>query len=325
MRALLLATAAALAALPCAAASLRPVVTLHGPTVLLSDLFDDAGPHAARVLGPAPAIGGRVVVEAPQLAAIARQFGVDWRPASLADRTVLDRPGRPLPRDEMLTALQAALVRAGASAEADVELPGFDAPLVPVNGTAQTIVTQTDYDPASGRFAALLTVTAEATAPINLRVAGRVIETTELAVPVARLLPGAVLRAQDFRLARVRAGLVRGEAVQTPAEAVGMALRHTAVAGQPVLRSELMQPPVVEKGTVVMIILETQGIALSGQGQALDAGAVGQRVRVLNTVSRAVLDAEVTGPGRVRVQPDSAPLVPLPLAAFGRANVATLR
>ena len=70
--------------------------------VRLSDLFDDAGPRAGQVLGPAPAPGARIVVEAPQLAAIARQFGVDWRPASPADSAVIDRPGRLLPREDVL-------------------------------------------------------------------------------------------------------------------------------------------------------------------------------------------------------------------------------
>jgi flagella basal body P-ring formation protein FlgA len=314
------ALAAALASPRGEAATLRGLSTLNAPTVHLSDLFDDAGPNAARVLGPAPSVGGRIVVEAAQLAAIARQFGVAWRPASLADQAVLDRPGRPLPREEVLAAVRAALVRAGASEAAEIELPGFDAPLVPTEGKAQAIATQVDYDAASGRFAALLTVTADTMNPVNLRVAGRLLETMEVAVPAARLHAGSVLRPQDLRLARVRAGLVHGEVVQDPAEVAGMALRHPAAAGQPISRAELVRPPVVEKGATVTMALETQGISLSGQGQALDSGAVGERVRVLNPVSRAVLDAQVTGPGRVRVEPDSAPLVPP-----GRASVAALR
>jgi len=54
------------------AASLRNVTTLHGPLVYVRDLFDDAGPNADRVLGPGPAPGDRIIVEAPQLNAIAR-------------------------------------------------------------------------------------------------------------------------------------------------------------------------------------------------------------------------------------------------------------
>ena len=56
--------------------------------------------------GAGPGAGGRIVVEAAQLGAIARQFGVDWRPASSADRAVLDRPGRPLRREDVLDAVQ---------------------------------------------------------------------------------------------------------------------------------------------------------------------------------------------------------------------------
>src|SRR5271154_2790337 len=84
------------------AATLRPLTTLAAPVVRLCDLFDDAGPHADRVLGPGPAPGGRIVIEAAQLAAIARQFGVDWRPGSPVDRAVLERPGELLPRDEVM-------------------------------------------------------------------------------------------------------------------------------------------------------------------------------------------------------------------------------
>jgi hypothetical protein len=61
------------------AATLRPLVTLSGPMVHLRDLFEDAGPNADRVLGPGPGPGGRIIVGATQLGAIARQFGVDWR------------------------------------------------------------------------------------------------------------------------------------------------------------------------------------------------------------------------------------------------------
>ena len=97
------------------AATLRTHTLLRGPDVLLSDLFNDAGPNADRRLGPAPPAGGSIVVEAAQLGAIARQFGVDWQPASSGDRAVLERPGRTLPRDDVLAAVRSALQAAGAS------------------------------------------------------------------------------------------------------------------------------------------------------------------------------------------------------------------
>ena len=319
MRRLFLLFLLSAAALPATAATLRPATSLTGPLVHLSDLFDDAGPAAQRVLGPGPAPGGRIVVEAPQLAAIARQFGVDWRPASPADRAVLDRPGRMLPREQVIEALRSALEAAGAPAECEIELPGFAPPVIPAESTAQPVATQMDYDAATGRFSAILSVTGDGMAPINMRLGGRALETLELPVAAERLMAGNLLRASDLRLARVRASLVHSEVARRPDDATGRVVRHTVPAGQPLPLADLEPPPLIQKGATVLIQLDSAGLTLTGQGQALEAGAAGQRIRVLNPASRAVLEAEVTGPNRVRVEPDAIPLVP---PARGRAQVA---
>ena len=166
-----------------------------------------------------------------------------------------------------------------------------------------------EYEPVSGRFAAILSITGETMEPLNMRVAGRVHETVEVAVPTSRLPAGTVLRPEDIGTARVRASQVQSEVARFPEQAVGMALRHSASPGQPMLLADLRRPPLVGKGDAVAIRVDSGGLVLSGQGQALEAGAAGDHVRVLNPISRAVLDAEVTGPGRVKVRPDSTPLV----------------
>jgi flagella basal body P-ring formation protein FlgA len=316
---------AALMALPCHAATLRPMTSLSGPTVRLSDLFDDAGPNAARVLGPGPALGGNIVVEAPQLAAIARQFGVNWRPASPADRAFLDRPGRPLTRDEAMAPVRAALIEAGASENCEVEMPGFTPPQVPLKGSVRTIVTQLQYDAASGRFSAALSLTGDFMEPVTMRLAGRVQETIEVPIATTRLPAGAVLRAGDIHMARIRAALARDDVAREPGQAIGMALRHSISAGQPLPVADLVRPSIVEKGSAVQMLLNSVGLTVAAQGQALEPGAMGERIRVLNPVSRAVLEAEVTGPGQVRVQPDSLPLVAAAFTGSGHPRLAAGR
>jgi flagella basal body P-ring formation protein FlgA len=295
-------------AAPAQAATLRTVTTLHAAVVRLSDLFDEAGANADRVLGPGPGAGGRIVVEAPQLGAIARQYGVDWRPASSADRAVLDRPGRPLRREDVLDAVRSALVGAGASTDCDVELPGFTPPLVPAEADPLPVVSDLDYDPAAGRFGAVLSISGAQMEPIHMRLAGRVDDTIDLPVATTRLLAGSVLRPEDIHIARVRTTLVRSEVVRRIDDAVGMQLRHALAAGQPLATGELARPSMVQKGANVSMQLDSPGIALTAQGQALEAGAIGERIRVLNPASRAVIEAEVIGPDRVRVAPNSLPV-----------------
>jgi flagellar basal body P-ring formation protein FlgA len=60
----------------------------------------------------------------------------------------------------------------------------------------------------------------------------------------------------------------------------------------------------------VVMLLDSPGIALSAEGQALDAGAEGDHIRVQNPVSHAVVQAQVMADGRVRVAPGAMPLVP---------------
>ncbi|MGH7154372.1 MAG: flagellar basal body P-ring formation chaperone FlgA [Acetobacteraceae bacterium] len=295
---------------PAQAASLKPMTVLHAPVVRLQDLFADAGPDGAHVLGPGPGPGGQIVVEASQLAYIARHYGVDWRPASTGDRAVLSRPGRPLTRKEVMAPLRAALTEAGAQSGCDIDLAGFNPPLVPAEGSFIPVIGGMQYDQVSGRFDATLAITGPTIDPISVELAGRAENTVTLPVAAARLPIGTIVTAADLRLARVRVSQVTGEVVEQPAGAVGLQLHAQIAAGQPLPRAALGAPMLVRKGALVTMLLDTAGISLSAEGQALEAGGHGDSIRVMNPVSHAVVEAEVTGEGQVRVMPGAMPLVP---------------
>lgn len=298
-----------MAGMPALGASLKPVTTLSAPVVRLSDLFDDAGAEADRVLGPAPAPGGRIVVEAAQLAAIARQFGVAWKPFSRGDRAVLERPGRPMPREAINMAMRAALRGQGASEDVDIELPGLTPPLLPAGSLAEPEVTGLDHDRATGQFTAVLRVSGPDFSTIQMRLAGRTHAMAELVVPTRRVLTGEVLGVDDLRPARVRAETIRAATARALNETIGLAARRPLPAGQPITLTDLMHPALVRKDKTVTLVLDGPGLTLSAQGQALEDGAIGARIRVRNPSSRAVLEAIVLGPNRARVMPDSAPLI----------------
>lgn len=286
------------------AASLRTMTTLHSMNVYLRDLFDDAGKNADVLLGPGPDPGGRIFVEAAQLNAIARQYGVAWRSVSSADRATLEWPGRPLRREDAIEAVRLAVTAAGASDDCEIEIPGFVPPTVPFEGTAVPAVSQLDYDSNTGRFTAMLSITAEGMNPINTRISGQVEDMTEAPVAITRLLPETVLRADDVHMARVRVSQIRTEVARTVDQVVGMALKRPVPAGQPLRLADLVRPPLVQRGATVQVQLEVGGLSVSGQAVAMDAGAEGDKIRVQNQSSRALVSAQVIGPGQVRIVPD---------------------
>ena len=295
----------------------RDDVTLSDQSVRLSDLFQDV--ERDRIIGPAPDPGGRIVVESLQLAAIARQFGVDWRPMSTADRVVLERPGRAFPRASVKEALRVALNAAGIPPNSEIETPALTLPMVPPNDTARPDVTEANYDPASGRFTALLSITADGMRPFNARMSGHVQEMVDLQVTTRRLNVGDVIGDDDLQPAHVRAGLARSEPARDPNQAVGMALQRPLNAGAPILLADLAKPMMVMRGAIVQVQLNRPGLSLTVQGVAMDSAALGDPVQVVNPTSRSVMTATVTGTSSVRVDAGSTPIqmspgagVPLP-------------
>lgn len=293
------------------AATLRTATTLDRPQVRVADLFDEPGAAGPQILGPGPSPGGRFVVEATQAAAIARQFGVAWHPTTHAERVVIERPGRLMSREEMVSALRTALTAVGAPSDSDLEIPGLAAPLVALDATPATAVEQLDYDAQTGRFTATLAVSTASDPVLRLRLSGRLLAMLDIAVPTRRLASGDVLAVGDLQMLRVPAGrIAAGDVVRTPGQAIGQALRRVAIAGQPVPLADLGAPFIVQKGARVMMSLSASGLSLSAVGTAMSTGALGDRISVRNPASGALLEAEVTGADQVRIDPSSSPRLP---------------
>ena len=298
------------AAPPALAARLRAIVVLDAPVVRLCDLFRDAGPNAARVLGPGPAPGGRIVVPAAQLAAIARDYDVAWHPLSAADQVVIERPGRPLARAALLAALRPALAAAGAPGRFTIGLARFVAPMVPPGAKVKLAVESLSYDRAdSGRFQATLAVFAPGMSPVETALAGVVEGERRVVVPRHRIAAGQRIGAADVALRPVGTALAGSRVITDLSLVVGLDSRRSLAPGQPIRRGDLAPPTLVRKGAAVVIRVHAGALSLSAQGIALGSGGMGEVVQVLNPVSHAILLAVVTGPDRLRVSPGSQPLL----------------
>ncbi len=290
-------------------ATTRPLAVVDGPLITLGDIFAGAGTREAVVVGSSPPPGRRLVVEAAQLQALARHHGLAWRPFTANERCVIERPGRALPQAELLEVLRSALLEAGMAPEAELELAGFTPPMLPATALPQLLVEGLSFDATSGRFTAALVITAAATPSQRLRLAGRALPTQPAMVAARRLALGDVLRAADLRQTRLRADRIRPGTAESPEQVVGQQLRRPLAEGTAVQTADLAPPNVVAKNALVTMLLEAPGLSLAIQGRALADAAQGGLVQVMNLESRAVVEAQATGPGRVRVAMGSVPVL----------------
>ena len=85
-----------------------------------------------------------------------------------------------------------------------------------------------------------------------------------------------------------------------PEALVGMQTKRRIQAGQVISRHLLEHKLLVEKGSHVLIRVQTQGFEASTKGIALEDGQLGQRIKVQNISSGTVLEADVVAEATVQ-------------------------
>jgi flagellar basal body P-ring formation protein FlgA len=90
-------------------------------------------------------------------------------------------------------------------------------------------------------------------------------------------------------------------------EVLGRAARRAVRSGQGLRIADVMKPELVQRGEMVTLHYEVPGITITMRGKALDSGAEGESVNVLNELSKRTIQGVVTGSGHVtmasRIQP----------------------
>jgi flagella basal body P-ring formation protein FlgA len=83
---------------------------------------------------------------------------------------------------------------------------------------------------------------------------------------------------------------------------IGMVASRRISADTVITPRMLTKPKLVKRGEKVQIIAEVDGVVIRVEGEALEDGAKGDIIRVRNTSSRKIIEAEVIAPGKVKVR-----------------------
>ncbi|MEQ9349798.1 MAG: flagellar basal body P-ring formation chaperone FlgA, partial [Alphaproteobacteria bacterium] len=284
---------AALAASPL---TLRSDTVVTGDVVRIGDLFDNAAEMADIPVAFAPEPGRSVILDAAWLAEMARQYRLDWQPASRFDRIRLSRASTLIDRQSIEAAVAQALEVQGLGKEMEIDLGRrpieFHVPTTDTGG-ADIAVRDLAFDTASGRFTAILAAPASGTAQHRFALSGRVHTTVMVPVLAYDLAAGEVVTDDHIVTVRLRESELRGNLVLDTDRLVGSAVRRTIAAGEPLRPSDLRTPVVVSKGSLVTIIYRTNVLTLTAQGRAMVNGASGESIAVMNAQSNRIVDAVV--------------------------------
>ena len=197
-------------------------------------------------------------------------------------------------RDEVLAALAEALAGRGAGDRLELELANRE---VAVDGAASRVAVElVDFDRESRRFVALVAAGGE-----KVRLSGRAFQVHDVPVPTRPVAAGEVIAEADLEWLPVRADRLDRNAATALAQLVGMTPARGLKAGRAVKVSEIRPPVLVVKGALVTMSVNAPGLALTATGRALDDGADGDVVRVLNVQSKRTVEGLVSGQNQVRI------------------------
>jgi flagella basal body P-ring formation protein FlgA len=291
---------------PAAAATpaLRADILVSSDVVRIGDLIDNAGAAARIAVFRAPDIGTTGSVPAARVIAALRGrniIGVDTR--GITEVTVT-RAGRAIGTQELQARIAQLLAERYGLRNADELGITFDRDMrtIQVDPAQEHDLraTRIAYDPRSGRFDITLTAGARGQhAP--LRVTGLAVDTAEVVAVTRAIARGDVLRDADLAVVRRPKSEVTTDTFADLRDALGYAVRQDMKAGQIVRRTGLAKPQLVHRNEPVIMMFEQPGMILTLRGKALDSGAEGEMVNVMNLQSKRTLQGVVTGPNEVTI------------------------
>jgi flagella basal body P-ring formation protein FlgA len=283
--------------------TLKPTATVVGEIVRIGDLIENAGAASEIAIFRAPDLGQSGTVSAARVIEAVAQHelaGVDTR--GLTDVTVT-RASRAIAPDAIETMILRAISSRHRLAEASNLAITFDRELrtVHVEPTvdSELRVARIWFEPRRGRFDVVFEI--PGTPRRLLRFSGMIAETFSAAVIARPLAVGAVIKESDIRFVRRPKSEFAANVVTEAAQAIGLAARRALLPGSILRQSDLAKPELVARNDGVTITYDVPGITLTLRGKALEAGAEGDVINVLNIMSKKTIQATVVGPGHVRV------------------------
>jgi flagellar basal body P-ring formation protein FlgA len=281
---------------------LRQNVMVDDHLIILGDIFKGTGDKSTIAIAYAPEPGKKAFFDANWLYRIANGHGLKWRPLSMKQNVQVKRKTVTIERDEIEDYIFAALIDKGADPKMTIELSNRSVQLhVPSSSEAIIEVTNTNYDQRTQRFSAHISTPGSK----SIRVTGRLQKMLNIPVLNRRILRNEMIMTKDIKWVKSPSKRVQNDIILHVDDLIGKTPKRGLRAGALIRSSEVQRPVLVEKGSIVTMILKTPLMVLTSQGRAVDPGANGDVIRITNTQSNKVVQAVVTAAGLASITPAS--------------------
>ena len=287
---------------PCAADSpvtLRGDVEIKRPAVRLSDLFVGVPSEIDRDVAQAPALCKQATYDAKVLRILSEKYRLEWLSPNDGDHVVVTVACTKISTDSLREAVVAKVRESGVKDDVDVAFDNHALEIVlPADQAADFTLENFAYDRTARRFRTEF----HANTLQPFTVAGRITIKRQVPVLGRRLESGTIIGNADIDWLSVPEERLNASIILDASHLVGSELRRDMAEEQMITTHDVAPPRMVTRGGLITIKAETPLMLVTVQGKALQDGAKGETVRVMNTQSNRMIEGVVESAGVVRIE-----------------------
>lgn len=289
--------------------AIKQNVMVDAPVIRLGDLFDQPITGGDTPIAQAPKPGQTVSLDARFLRQLVRAYHLELNSSQDFDHVLVARKCQIIKSETVTAALAEAISqRTQLSSTMDIAFDTGEVQFTLPTNVAPTVAVQgLNFDPSSNRFLAILAVPATGPTLITQQVVGTIYEKTQVPVLKRLVSAGETIQADDIDWTSSRLDQLATNTVTDSQQMVGRIAKRPLRPGQTLRLSDLINEPTVHKNSLITIAVQTADMSLTVRGKALDDGAVGQSIRVVNVNTNKQLVGVVKDAATV-VIPSTAPL-----------------
>jgi len=285
------------------AATLKSEAVMTSNVVKLSDLFDDIPSKQDAIVGNAPSPGQTIILNVKSLQRIANTYDVKWKSSSPTDQIVVKSIVQTISATDITSVVKKNLISRGVQGNFEVTLNNV-APTILLPGNVETTVevAQMNYTPGRDVFTAVLAAPSAANPLKTLSVSGLIEKTIQVPVLKANFNADDIISSTNIEWLDIPARQMVNDTIIDADKLIGKTPIRMVEAGVPIRDRDVKFPQLIARGDEILLQFNQGGLQLTAKGKAMQNGAEGEVIRVVNLSSNQSLRGEVTGNKIVVVQ-----------------------
>lgn len=284
---------------------LREKVIVHNDVVTLGDLFENAGIRKSVAVFQSPQLGTTGVISTSRVGVAAQRHGLIWLNPGGVKKIVVERPSRFIPLKEIKDLLTNELAeKAGIENRDNADIifaRGAKGLHLDKRNNNPVVIVNSQLNLQNGIFRAVLGTEELSGNVAKVTYNGRILRTAQAVVPNRVIEVGSIITADDIKTEKFPANRIKNRHIKNKNDIIGKSAKRALVANIPVSKRDIEIPKIIKKNEIINIQFKVPGLSLRTKGKALNDGAKGDEITIMNLKSKRKIQAIVISPGAVSV------------------------